>query len=219
MQFGKLEQTEDKAINWRALEVPLASQIKGLALLQEDGGKVPRSLAANTWREIELWVVCFCRISCWLLSACYVARGLLAQPPRPQPVSVPQPPGNSGKPGRHLTSLQAHGVAPAPVHTARRPNHAHAEHRSPPPMRTGITSDASLGGRPVNRGMEARSPPLPPRGVIRAYGVSPAYRELHRDQRQMDRNGGAQHRKSSPWHSRADRIGKAGKFLVHMPGR
>ncbi|CAE7215060.1 kif19 [Symbiodinium pilosum] len=178
--------THDKAINWRALEVPLASQIKGLALLQEDGGKVPR---------------------------------LLAQPPRPQPVSVPQPPGNSGKPGRHLTSLQAHGVAPAPVHTARRPNHAHAEHRSPPPMRTGITSDASLGGRPVNRGMEARSPPLPPRGVIRAYGVSPAYRELHRDQRQMDRNGGAQHRKSSPWHSRADRIGKAGKFLVHMPGR
>ena len=38
---------KDKAINWRALEVPLASQIKGLALLQEDGGKVPRHLSAH----------------------------------------------------------------------------------------------------------------------------------------------------------------------------
>lgn len=173
----------DKAINWRALEVPLASQIKGIASLQEDRGKVPR---------------------------------LLANPPLPQ-ASVPPPPGISGKPGRHLTSLAAHGVAPAPVHTARRPHHAHAEHRSPPPMRTGITSDASLAGRPLNRGVEARSPALHSRhGVLRAYGVSPAYRELHRDQRQMDRNG-AQHRKSSPWRSRG--IGKAGKFLVHMPGR
>eukprot|EP00439_Symbiodinium_sp_Y106_P062817 s3091_g9.t1 len=76
-------------------------------------------------------------------------------------------------------------------------------------MRTGITSDASLAGRPLNRGVEARSPALHSRhGVLRAYGVSPAYRELHRDQRQMDRNG-AQHRKSSPWRSRG--IGKAGK--------
>ena len=71
----------------------------------------------------------------------------------------------------------------------------------------------------MNRGVDTRSPALPPRGALRAYGVSPAYRELHRDQRQMDRNG-AQHRKSSPWRSRGDhRMGKAGKFLVHMPGR
>jgi len=171
----------DKAINWRALEVPMASQIRGLALLQEDSVKVPR---------------------------------LLAQPPLPQ-ASLPQPPtGNPGKPGRHLTSLAAHGVAPAPVHTARRPNqHMHAEHRSPPPVRTG--TDVSCR---QNRAVETRSPALPPRGVLRAYGVSPAYRELHRDQRQMDRNG-AQNRKSSPWRSRGDRMGKAGKFLVHMPGR
>lgn len=36
---------EDKAINWKALELPLASQIKGLAILQEEGGEVSRCMA------------------------------------------------------------------------------------------------------------------------------------------------------------------------------
>jgi hypothetical protein len=36
---------KDKAINWKALELPLASQIKGLAILQEEGGEVSRCMS------------------------------------------------------------------------------------------------------------------------------------------------------------------------------
>ena len=42
--FGMLS-AEDKAINWKALELPLASQIKGLAILQEEGGEVSRCMS------------------------------------------------------------------------------------------------------------------------------------------------------------------------------
>ena len=63
---------EDKAINWKALELPLASQIKGLAILQEEGGEVSRCMAGfishasrvcievfefTVWWSRRLWVI------------------------------------------------------------------------------------------------------------------------------------------------------------------
>ena len=42
-----------EVIDWRALEVPLASQIKGLAVLQEEGGEVASALARR--RLISCW--------------------------------------------------------------------------------------------------------------------------------------------------------------------
>lgn len=181
----------DKAINWKALELPLASQIKGLAILQEEGGEVSR------------------------------LRVQPQPPPPPVSQAIPPPGPSAHKPTtRQFTSLAAHGVAPAPVHRPV-PQAPHvAEHRSPPPVRSShLTSDASLRTRRTDGNpRDARSPPpgVASRGLLRAYGVQSMPREL-REQRQMDRPV-AQYRKSSPWR-RVDPIRKAGKLMVQTPGR
>ncbi|CAK9040157.1 Kinesin-like protein KIF19 [Durusdinium trenchii] len=182
----------DRGINWKALELPLASQIKGLAILQEDGGERSRILAQPQGQQAP--------------------SGIPQQAPYPplRQVAIPPPVNHKPTPTRQLTSLAAHGVAPAPRPPRDRSDRSD---RSPPPAprdrSSHMTSDASL------RTRHARSPPLVPRGpgaaLLRAYGVRD-----REPQRQMDRP--AQYRKSSPWR-RVDPIRKAGKLMVQTPGR
>ncbi|CAK9089719.1 unnamed protein product [Durusdinium trenchii] len=141
---------QDK-INWRALEVPMASQIKGLAQLQQNAG-TSRLIAAKAWKDPAMRSIPEARAPRRPLA---LAQGGVAPPPVAPP-RPPQPrePGNSSPsqtrgstcpPLRRKSSLEAQVTALAP--------------RQP-----------SIG--------DMRSPP---RGLLRAHGVAVPQRQLDKN--------------------------------------
>eukprot|EP00930_Biecheleria_cincta_P068804 TRINITY_DN5662_c0_g4_i1.p1 TRINITY_DN5662_c0_g4~~TRINITY_DN5662_c0_g4_i1.p1 ORF type:complete len:866 (+),score=155.76 TRINITY_DN5662_c0_g4_i1:60-2657(+) len=190
---------QDRVINWRALEVPLASQIKGVAQLKQNGNCISRMLAPKGWKAPELRSI----------PETDVARVSIAGTGLPPPaVHVPAAPRlATGGPG--ASSQLAGQRSPQ-----RRGNTC-------PPMRRKFSLEAPpqlAGARQPSVG-DVRNP-QPVRGLLRAHGVAPAG---SRDQRQVDKHAGGPYREpSSRIRSRSEhssRMVRAGRIAVQTPGR
>ncbi|CAK9004185.1 Kinesin-like protein KIF19 [Durusdinium trenchii] len=169
---------QDK-INWRALEVPMASQIKGLAQLQQNAGTsrlIAAKAVSRAWKDPAMRSIPEARAPRRPLA---LAQGGVAPPPVAPP-RPPQPrePGNSSPsqtrgstcpPLRRKSSLEAQVTALAP--------------RQP-----------SIG--------DMRSPP---RGLLRAHGVAVPQRQLDKNLGVRDKS----RLRARSEHSRLGRVGRA----------
>ena len=137
----------DKAINWKALELPLASQIKGLAILQEEGGEVSRLRAQPQPPAPQAAIPPPGPHKPMARQFASLAAHGVAPAPVHRPAPTPQPGHRSPPPGPPVRS--SHMTSDASLRTRRTEAR---EARSPPP---GVAS----------------------RGLLRAYGVQSIPRE------------------------------------------
>ncbi|CAE7255704.1 kif19 [Symbiodinium necroappetens] len=144
---------QDK-INWRALEVPLASQIKGLAQLQQNAG-TSRLLAAKAWKDKSLR-----SIPERARRPLALARNGVAPPP----LVAPAPPRELREPPGDSSPSQTRGS-------------------TCPPLRRKSSLEAhALGGQRQTSVGDVRSPGPPgQRQILRAQGVAAPQRQLDKN--------------------------------------
>lgn len=171
---------QDK-INWRALEVPMASQIKGLAQLQQNAG-TSRLIAAKAWKDPSLRSIPESRAPRRPLA---LAQGGVAPPPARPPPREP--------------SLRSE---------AREGNSSPSQTRGStcPPLRRKSSLEektlAPLAGRQPSMG-DMRGAP---RGLLRAHGVAVPQRQLDKNLGGVREKSRLRARSE---HSRLGRVGRA----------
>eukprot|EP00435_Cladocopium_sp_Y103_P017437 s3247_g4.t1 len=147
---------QDK-INWRALEVPMASQIKGLAQLQQNAG-TSRLIAAKAWKDPSLRSIPESRAPRRPLA---LAQGGVAPPPARHP--PPREPSIRSEPREGNSSpSQTRGSTCPPL---RRKSSLEEKTLAP------------LAGRQPSMG-DMRGAP---RGLLRAHGVAVPQRQLDKN--------------------------------------
>ncbi|CAK9094011.1 unnamed protein product [Durusdinium trenchii] len=167
---------QDK-INWRALEVPMASQIKGLAQLQQNAG-TSRLIAAKAWKDPAMRSIPEARAPRRPLA---LAQGGVAPPP----VAPPRPPQprEPGCPMGNSSPSQTRGSTCPPL---RRKSSLEAQVTALAPRQPSIGDMRS-----------------PPRGLLRAHGVAVPQRQLDKNLGVRDKS----RLRARSEHSRLGRVG------------